>query len=289
MNVLPFGRGTLARPSASQESPNATVGPLCLIGDHELDPRCGCDEVVTPDLVVTLSTLKRTRQRRDALREALLAIGFESLSIVMAESLGSALVPVSALGGLPDASWSECYVRGRHHEVDPRWRDVSGSGLPCLWDMDSLRVATLLSVPCRHAERLVQDLSDAGARSGLLFALGGGSGSGRTIVELSSTRDGRSWMTDDVIGHALMLALFAQEHWPEIAQAGDGPSSKRALSDVEQGILHCVRQGLIDKVIADRLGLSTHNVDYHLRKLRQRFGVRNRVQLVQAAMRSAEA
>jgi DNA-binding CsgD family transcriptional regulator len=96
-------------------------------------------------------------------------------------------------------------------------------------------------------------------------------------------------MTDDVIGHALMLVLFAQEHWPEIAQAGDGPSSKPALSDVEQGILHCVRQGLIDKVIADRLGLTTHNVDYHLRKLRQRFGVRNRVQLVQAAMRSAEA
>jgi DNA-binding CsgD family transcriptional regulator len=40
-----------------------------------------------------------------------------------------------------------------------------------------------------------------------------------------------------------------------------------------------------DKLIASQLNLTLHNVDYHLRRLRKRFGVHNRVQLTQAAMR----
>ncbi|HEY4295486.1 MAG TPA: LuxR C-terminal-related transcriptional regulator, partial [Paraburkholderia sp.] len=48
-------------------------------------------------------------------------------------------------------------------------------------------------------------------------------------------------------------------------------------------VLKAVVQGQRDKEIAYFLGLSPHNVDYHLRRLRQLFNVRNRVQLINVA------
>jgi DNA-binding CsgD family transcriptional regulator len=39
-----------------------------------------------------------------------------------------------------------------------------------------------------------------------------------------------------------------------------------------------------DKEIASQLDIPVHNVDYHLRRLRGVFGVRNRVQLIEAAL-----
>ena len=66
-----------------------------------------------------------------------------------------------------------------------------------------------------------------------------------------------------------------------------GTECKAELSAVQKDILHCLAGGLCDKEIARRLALSSHNVDYHLRQLRKRFSVNNRVQLAKAAMTAA--
>jgi DNA-binding CsgD family transcriptional regulator len=50
-----------------------------------------------------------------------------------------------------------------------------------------------------------------------------------------------------------------------------------------------VARGMGDKEISAALQMSQHNVDYHLRQLRKRFGVRNRMQLVQAALTTQAA
>lgn len=239
--------------------------------------------IFRPLMMSTLLGLPSAEQRRQALHKALRAIGFDALNIMLAESMDSVLVPVSTLGALPDTSWCDLYLRSKHYEVDPRLHDVSGSGLPCLWDIDSLRADTLQGLPCERAERFLRDLCSTGTRSGLLFALRGGSGSGRSLVGLRSRHEGLDWMTDALVGQALMLAVFAVEHCADIAPDSSEEPDAGALSELQHGILHCLRLGMGDKVIADRLGLTTYNVDYHLRKLRQRFGVRNRVQLVQAA------
>lgn len=56
------------------------------------------------------------------------------------------------------------------------------------------------------------------------------------------------------------------------------------LSSVQGDILRCVARGLSNKEIARDLFMSSYNVDYHLRGLRKRFLVRNRAQLVRAAI-----
>lgn len=56
------------------------------------------------------------------------------------------------------------------------------------------------------------------------------------------------------------------------------------LSPAQGDILRCVASGLSNKEIARKMLMSPYNVDYHLRCLRKRFLVRNRVQLVRAAM-----
>ncbi len=52
---------------------------------------------------------------------------------------------------------------------------------------------------------------------------------------------------------------------------------------MQRDILACLAQGLSDKEIARRMDMSIFNVDYHMRRLRSHFGVRNRVQLAAAA------
>ena len=56
---------------------------------------------------------------------------------------------------------------------------------------------------------------------------------------------------------------------------------------MQREILRGLALGQSDKEIAYRLNLSAHTVDYHMRRLRQRFAVRNRVQLAHAAARGS--
>ena len=64
--------------------------------------------------------------------------------------------------------------------------------------------------------------------------------------------------------------------------AGNGCSAASLLPTTQQYILQHLLQGRSDKEIANRLDLSAHTVDYHMRQLRRRFAARNRVQLVNA-------
>ena len=124
--------------------------------------------------------------------------------------------------------------------------------------------------------------------SGLTFAARGEHGVA-WVVSLLAGRTGRQWMNDDVIGRALLIACVVAESCAargELANAAQDPMDQ-VLTPTQRHILECLSQGLSDKVIADRLSMSTHNGDYHLRRLRQRFGARNRVQLAQLAPPSA--
>lgn len=55
------------------------------------------------------------------------------------------------------------------------------------------------------------------------------------------------------------------------------------LSPLQHDVLRCLARGMADREISAHLRLSPHTVDYHLRRLRKRFGVHNRVQLILAS------
>ena len=81
-----------------------------------------------------------------------------------------------------------------------------------------------------------------------------------------------------------MLGLCVHELLSLHLRVAEDAPSVAPLSAVQQEILRCLALGQSDKEIAYRLQLSAHTVDYHMRQLRKRFGVRNRVQLMQAAL-----
>ena len=94
------------------------------------------------------------------------------------------------------------------------------------------------------------------------------------------------------LGRVLMLALCLEEFHrtlPGVPAAGDDEGPLSDLSPMQAQILDLLSRGMGDKQIAARLDISRHNVDYHLRRLRKRFGARNRVQLMQAAVRAQPA
>lgn len=51
------------------------------------------------------------------------------------------------------------------------------------------------------------------------------------------------------------------------------------LSEMQKRILGCLADGLSDKEIALLLQTTSHNVDYHLRLLRRKYGAVNRARL----------
>jgi len=61
--------------------------------------------------------------------------------------------------------------------------------------------------------------------------------------------------------------------------------SIEGLTDREREILALVAEGLTNRTIAQRLGISTRTVEYHLGQIFQRLGVNNRAAAVREAIR----
>ncbi|MFV0678647.1 MULTISPECIES: response regulator transcription factor [unclassified Variovorax] len=100
---------------------------------------------------------------------------------------------------------------------------------------------------------------------------------------LQSSEPGRRWITDEVVGQALTLGLSMHEYLSRHARMpSENGGARIEISTTQQYILQHLLQGRSDKEIANRLDLSAHTVDYHMRQLRRRFAARNRVQLVNA-------
>ncbi|WP_225978626.1 helix-turn-helix transcriptional regulator [Gandjariella thermophila] len=77
---------------------------------------------------------------------------------------------------------------------------------------------------------------------------------------------------------------------PPTGPAGAGPRASRhpapawqVLSDTEQRIAHLVSEGLTNRQIANRVLLSPHTVNYHLRRIFRKLGVGSRVALATIA------
>ena len=135
---------------------------------------------------------------------------------------------------------------------------------------------------------LVDDLHERGVTGGLMLALPGLPGQARRFVSLLTRVEPVLRLDDAALGRVLMIALCLEEYHrtvPGVPGVGDDDAPIGELSPMQSQILDLLSRGMGDKQIAARLDISRHNVDYHLRRLRKRFGARNRVQLMQAALR----
>lgn len=241
-----------------------------------------------PSLLADLLAAQDPSERQRLVRAVLHAMGFDWLGFGRLEHAGPRTMPVTFCAAHCGLGWAQRYFEARYHEVDPRLHAAVGSSLPCVWTLDELERHARGS-GIGHLSRFVDDLGKTGMHSGAMLVTSRFSEHGveRHVVSLLSRTAGRSWISDAILGQVLTLGYCMQEFYTRYSRMPTGvvPEEGAEISQVQRRILEQVTRGASDKQIAYELNLSLHTVDYHMRQLRRRFGVRNRVQLRQVAAR----
>jgi DNA-binding CsgD family transcriptional regulator len=232
-----------------------------------------------PSLLADLLAAEGIAERQRTVKAVLHALGFEWLGYGRLAVLGDTASPLSFCTTHADADWVRRYFREAWHEVDPRWRGALQSSLPFVWTLEQL--AAQADSP--RQRNFVDALHAGGARSGTMFVLPAALSGEHHFVSLLSRTPGDAWMGDVVLGQVLTLGLCLHEFYARhtVSPLDDAGAQ---LNPVQRDILAQVARGSSDKQIAYELQMSSHAVDYHMRQLRRRFAVRNRVQLMQVAL-----
>jgi len=237
------------------------------------------------DSLRELLTAGSAARRKELVTEKLRGMGFEWLAYGTVRQGRTGFTLLGVLETYAHAGWMQCYLDGAYHEIDPLLREAPRGGLPLVWDFQDLDAHALLQQAGGRGRRFMADLQASGIRSGVLFrAPSLGMTDEEAIISFSSRTSGRDWISDDVLGQALMLGLCMHEFLSRHTRRTCGPTASALISARQQDVLRCSVDGQSNKEIARNLGVSLHAVDYHLRQLRTRFGVQNRTQLVKAAM-----
>ena len=265
-----------------------------LYGESDLRLRSVAPSGAMPSLVSDLCAAPDAAARELLVRQALRRSGFEWLAYGTVAQHDARSVPTSFLTSYAHPQWTRHYFAEAYHEVDPRHLEAPRSSLPLVWDLQDIDTSREAAHATGRTRQFMEDFRESGIRSGVFFHLPSPAGlHERTVISLLSSVPDRAWIVDLVLGQALTLGLcvheFMSRHVERVVSlapsASQRPSAsiRTGLSALQQEILHCLSRGESDKEIAYRLQLSSHTVDYHMRHLRWRFSVRNRVQLVNAA------
>ncbi|HJV63237.1 MAG TPA: LuxR family transcriptional regulator [Albitalea sp.] len=224
-------------------------------------------------------------QRRVA--DIVQSMGFDWLGYGRVQVSGDRVLPISLSATHGDDAWQRRYIEKGYLAVDLRLHEALRTSLPCVWHIDELARA---SAPDQALlRRFVADLRATGMSCGVMLALPVAQPHERVLISLLSHRADMPAIDDDqLFSRVLTLGLCLHEYYTHYAAPADDVAPSVALSDTQRAILQCLASGLADKQIADRLGLSLHAVDYHMRQLRKRFGARNRMQLLPQALRAVQ-
>lgn len=205
--------------------------------------------------------------------------------------------------GLANGSWVAEYFSRGFTACDPRLAAFARSNLPYVWDHARLARDGAHGPAAARLPEFVAAMDAAGLRSGVFFGVPSLMPGRRWFVSLASRRSGCAWISDTCIGAAVTLGLtcapvlnarprvgepMATEAARDHGAATGRTAPERDISDPQRRIIDCLKEGMSDKQIAYVLNISRHNVDYHMRQLRRRFGARNRLQLVQRVAVPAE-
>ncbi|RDU98080.1 helix-turn-helix transcriptional regulator [Trinickia dinghuensis] len=175
------------------------------------------------------------------------------------------------------------YVRERYHDVDPRTVAARQGRLPLVWDLQQLHARA----PCLERGDAAQEgldgfikmMREDGMRSGLMFAMPIPGTRMHAFMSFTGQRRTHDWITSTTLEQALAIGLSVHTVAAQQLTAAARERTTDELTEFERELLLGIAEGASDKEIGRRLDTSAHNVDYHLRKLRKRFGVANRTEL----------
>jgi DNA-binding CsgD family transcriptional regulator len=240
------------------------------------DDELGDETHIAADLGAARSADERMRLVRGMLR----IVGFDTLAhlTVKTDSYGR-IERLYFLRTYRSVHLAEHYFTDGYHEHDPRFAAAMSSSTPLVWDMRRLTDMWRRQGSPHAMRALFERLREHGSGSGIVFGVPIPHTRLRSIISIVASSEHADWITDSVLIQALTLGLSIHQRSSAYVRAIARSEAAADLSELQTRILGFLAAGLSDKEIALRLDTTAHNVDYHLRRLRQKCGVANRTQL----------
>lgn len=217
--------------------------------------------------------------------DELRAGGFSSLIYAAFETAGRHRLRTFALRDFVPAGYLERYLAAGIDVGDPRQAAVEHSGLPCVWDRERLQHDARGTRAAPAVAALTELLAQYRLASGVTFGMAMPSVGLRVVICVASAESGAAWIDDRVVSHAVMTGLgvhrAVQRHVERLASSARDPD----LDAEQASVLDQLVLGLSAREISERLSLSVHRVNHHVRALQQKFHVVNRMQLAYVAGR----
>lgn len=237
-------------------------------------------------VAVQLMSAAEPEERMRLLRALLHVMGFHTLAYARVDQRAKERLEAGAwsLDDMTPHHFGRDYFERGYGQWDPRLAAVSASSLPLVWDLDWLLRAWRRGGSPQALRSLFPALQHDGIESGVMFSIPTIQDGVRAVVSLAAGRAGAEWIAEHVFAQALAFGLslhrFASDPRRLAFDSGaSGAVRQEALTEMQARILSCLVGGLSDKQIAARLQTTAHNVDYHLRLLRRRYGAANRTHL----------
>jgi len=217
------------------------------------------------------------------------SLGFNWLEYARVRWNGKSNQPISILDTYCPPKWLPRFCSRRYWEVDDRFRASNSTATPYQWTVAE-RIKLLDSEQSFRLEErnLLELFSNCGIGSGITVCLPTRQTGINAVVSLFSQSESLPKDANKVLAQAVFLCICLNEFFSMHTICSDGEAAGPTLSALQSRIAQCIHGGLSDKEVARKLGLSTYAVDYHLRTLRKKFGVRNRVQLALAIVGDTE-
>ncbi|MBN3817962.1 LuxR family transcriptional regulator [Paraburkholderia sp. Se-20369] len=250
-----------------------------------------CDDVKRSDVAQphaprlgvahTLEQAQSTAERNRIVTSLLHLTGFSTFAYFALEFAHDRVESLYLHEAFTPATYRGDYVRHNHHDIDPRTLGARVCNMPVVWDLQQLRRQRDdgAGVPAAALDGFLQTMQDDGMCSGIMYSMAVPGTRLHAFMSFTAPRRTREWITPATVEQALSIGLSVHKFASPQLIATSRERSVNGLTPFEQELLRGIAEGASDKEIGRRLDTSAHNVDYHLRKLRKRFGVANRIQL----------
>lgn len=211
----------------------------------------------------------------DVVRGLARGLGFDGLSTFLMNDARDASPILWSTWG---ERWQRDYRDAGWADVDPRVEATALHDLPCLWDGGTI-------VADGRSQRFLDDAARTGIRSGLAVPIA--LARGRAIVAFDSsispvTMERRRSILAR-LGEAMWVA-FAIHASRHVAPAAPAPAARRGLSTRERSCLALSARGLTSRDIAEKLGIASRTVDFHIGNVLVKLAALNRHEAIAKAI-----
>jgi DNA-binding CsgD family transcriptional regulator len=245
------------------------------------------DEMGVQSSIARALSVARTQDERCRMVQSLLRIvGFDAFSyLTVALDAEGGCERLYLPGDYRTAGLPRGYIEHGLYLHDPRLLKSLAGNTPLIWDLRGLTDAWRNAGADPDTRRLLDMMHEHGALSGLTFSIAIGRTRLRSVITFTAANNDAAWMTDSVFVQALTLGLSIHQCSSAYVRAVDRRESAGQFSEMQMRTLAYLAAGLTDKEIALRMRTTAHNVDYRLRRLREKCGIAKRTQLAFLAAR----